>query len=210
MPDLGMPPNEAGNPDAAQDTDLIRSVMDTELRPVFELIGSRLQDLEEDLEDVKDMLYKFYEPVVGVHHDHRKSVLSDELKSKYGSDIEPFDGMLKDFTGKSLSDSLIEELMGENAPDEAGRDEFVKGKLGEAKTKYGKYLGTGNMAAPKAEMSVTKIEAEPKKEAEAEEALPGAEEMESKPVSETEKLMKTMQSLGGAKGNIRGKSKKKD
>lgn len=154
--------NEGGNPDAAQDESLIQSVMQRDMGPIFEAIGSRLKDLEEDLCESKDLLYKLCEGLIGAADGHKRTALTDELSSKYGKDIEPLDGFYKDTKGKGYMESLLEELMGEGAPDDAGRDEFVKKRIGEDRGKYGKYLGI-------------KAEVEPPAEAKAEEAAPGGE-----------------------------------
>lgn len=185
-----------GNPDAVQDEELILSVMERNLGPIFQAIGSRLKDLEEDLGETKDLLFKFTEGLIGAADNHRRTSLSSEISSKYGKDIEPFDGFYKDTMGKGFSDSLIEELMGENAPDEGSRDEFIKNRLGEARGKYGKYVGyKEEVPLPEAEVpEETGMESE-------EEASPEGEDSISK-------IQRELFSVGGKKHSLSSKKTK--
>ena len=159
--------NEGGNPDAAQDESLIQSVMQRDLGPIFEAIGSRLKDLEEDLGESKDLIFKLCQGLIGAADSHKRTALTDEISQKYGKDIEPLDGFYKDIKGKGYMDDLLEQLMGDNGPDDAGRDDFIKKRLGEDRGKYGKYIGL-------------KAEVEPAPEAKVEESAPGGEAMAEK------------------------------
>jgi len=197
---------QGGNPDAAQDESLIQSVIERELGPIFEAIGSRLRDYEEDLGELKDMFYKFAEGLIGASDNHKRTMLSDEISSKYGKDMEPFDGFYKDVHGKGFMDSILEELMGEGAPDETGRDEWMQNKLNEAKGKYGKYVGIKAeipAEAPPAEEVKEEVAEAPAEQA-AEEEM-GSEEEGADVVSG---LMKQMKSLGGRKHKLSEAPKK--
>lgn len=186
-----------GNPDARQDESLIQSVMQRDLGPIFEAVGSRLKDLEEDLGEVKDLLYKFTQGLIGAADNHKRTMLTDEISSKYGKDIEPFEGFYKDTMGKGFTDSILEELMAEGAPDDAGRDEWIQNKLGEARGKFGKYVGI-------------KDEVEAPVEPPAEAAAPMAEEAQPELFEEEapeegdaiSKLMNQVKSVGGEKHRL--------
>lgn len=187
-----------GNPDEGQDRVLIESILAEELGPIFELVGSRLRDLEEDLGEAKDLLYRFALGLVETADTHKKGVLSEEIGSKYGKDIEPLDGFYKDTMGKGLSETLLEELMGEGAPDEASRDSWIRGKLDEAKAKFGKYVGI--QPEGKVEMAVEAATPEPAKEPE----LPFEEAAEEGPVDAVGALMSQMKELGGKRHSLSG------
>lgn len=202
-----------GNPDAAQDEALIQSVMERNLGPIFEAIGSRLQDLEEDLGEVKDLLFKFTEGLIGAADNHRRTMLSSEISSKFGKAIEPFEGFYKDTQGKGLSDSLIEELMGDNAPGDDEREEWIKGKLMEAMQKHGKYVGFGpkeKAEAPAAIVEEKTVAApmEPpaeKTEAPAQGELPFEGGESEDPVTA---LMNKVKSVAGEKHSLSAKARK--
>jgi hypothetical protein len=193
-----------GNPDAVQDEGLIRSVMARDLGPILEAVGARLRDLEEDLGELKDLQFKFIQGLIGAADGHKRTRLGDELSSKYGQEFEPFEGFYKDTMGKGFKDSILEDLMGEGAPDEGGRDEWIKGKLGEAKGKYGKYVGL-SMEEPAAGP------AEGLEAAQAEESAgQGIEDMGEEKEAEGEAeegdaisgLMKQLASVGGEKRKL--------
>lgn len=224
-------PMERGNPDAGQDRALIQSVLQEELAPVFEVIASRFKSLEGELAQAKDLLMKFSFGIIDTADQHRRSTLSDMISSKYGADIEPFDGFYKDTMGKGFSDSLIEELMGQDGmPDDTGLDQFMQGKLGEARGKFGKYLGM-----PVAKETVVSVKGGPNSgeesaheeiekgaEKAAEEGAPEAAEEVKKGLEEDEgadeemesgdsisRLMKEMQSMRGQKHSLSGRKAKK-
>jgi hypothetical protein len=147
--------DRGGNPDAPQDEELIRSVLQRELSPVFEAIRSRLEDYDKDLTEVKDLLMKFTEGLIGAADNHRRTSLSDEISSKYGADIEPFEEFHKSVYGKGMKDTLLEALMGENAPGDEERDSWIKDRLNNAKGLYGKYVGLKVDDQPPMEMQET-------------------------------------------------------
>jgi hypothetical protein len=138
MPELM---DKGGNPDAAQDESLIMSVIQRELGPVIEALGSRLSEQGDTLEEVKDLLFKFTQGLIGAADNHKRTSLGEELTGKYGKDMEPFEELHKSFHGKGFSDSLLDELMGEGAPGDDERDGWVQNKLKDAKGKWGKYVG---------------------------------------------------------------------
>lgn len=198
-----------GNPDAAQDEALIQSVMERNLGPIFEAMGARLKDLEEDLGETKDLLFKFTEGLIGAADNHRRTTLSGELSSKYGKLMEPFEGFYKDTQGKGMSESLLEELMGEGGPDDAGREEFILNKIREAQGKYGKYVGMGpkeeaaaEAAAPEAPMEEAPVEAPA--EAAPEEMAAEEEPVEVDPIAG---IMEKLKSVGGEKHSLSAKRK---
>lgn len=204
MPDM----ETGGNPDARQDTDLILSVMQENLGPLFEILGSRIKDLEEDLGETKDLLFKLAEGLIGAADGHKKTQLSDMISSKYGADIEPLDGFYKDVHGKGFADSLIEELMGDNAPDEAGMDEWIKNKLGDAKGKYGKYIGIKTEVEPDKEAVAEAVEpaaVEPAAEAAESEEKQAEEEAPEEPAKgAADGIFEQFTSLGGQKRKLSG------
>jgi len=198
-----MPDMEKGNPDAAQDEGLIQSVISRELGPIFEAIGARLRDFEEDLGETKDLLFKFTQGLIGAADSQKRSSLSDELSGKYGKDMEPYEGFHKEVYGKGLSDSLIEELMGDEAPGDDERDEWIKGRLGEAKSRFGKYVGVKEEVLPaegEDALEAAPAEAPMAEEAPPEEAPPEEAPPEEAPEEEPDavsKIMSQMKSLGG-------------
>lgn len=161
-----------GNPDASQDKELINSIIQETLGPVFEAISSRLKDLEEDLGETKDLEMKLAQGLIGAADGHKRSMLTDEISSKYGKDIEPIEGFHKDIYGKGFTDSLLDEIMGEGGPSDEERDGWLQGKIKEAKGKYGKYIGLP--AEEKVEVAAIKPEgkaAEPEAMKEAEQGI---------------------------------------
>jgi len=197
---------KGGNPDAAQDEGLIRAVMQESLGPIFDTIGERLKDLEEDLGETRDLLFELCEKLIGAADGHKRTMLSDEISQKYGKDIEPFEGFYKDTQGKGFTDSILEELMGENAPDEGGRDEWMKNKLNEARGKYGKYVGikaevepaaekAEEMATPGGEAAAEAAES-PEKAAEEEAGAPAAGG------GAADQIFEQLKSLGGKKRKL--------
>lgn len=197
-----MPEMEKGNPDAMQDETLIQEVMRRDLGPILMAVGNRLKDLEEDLTETKDLLFKFTEGLIGAADNHKRMSLSSELSTKYGKDFEPFEGFYKDTQGKGFSDSILEELMNGDFDDE-GRDGFIKGKLDEAKGKFGKYVGLEKKeeeaAPPMTEVAIT----EEKGESPAEQA--GEEPAEEEPMDAVSKIHKELMSVAGKRNSLSGK-----
>jgi hypothetical protein len=192
---MGVSPVGA-NPDAEQDKELILSTMEDRLVEPFEMIGTRLKDLEEDLGELRDIVFKlvtgFSEGVDSYH----RNTLSDEIRGKYGAELEPLDGFYKDTHDSSFSDELINSLMGEGAPDEEGRDGFIRSKIDEARGKYGKYLGGSMGAGAPAAVMVDAHEAmeSPAKEAAEEAATEG---MEEKPKDNVQLMIDQLTAAGG-------------
>jgi hypothetical protein len=159
----GLPPGGV-NPDQGADYEEICNVMEEKLVPVFDMIGKEIHDLHEDQGELQELVFKLLTSVIGAADGHRRDGLSQKLMGKYGSDIEPLDGFMQDTQGKKFSDELIDSLMGDGAPeDDEGIDGLVQSKLGEAKGKYGKYLGMMPPPPPGGEvkMEVTKGELPP-------------------------------------------------
>ena len=147
---------DGGNPDSGADRELIMSVIQENLGPVFEALTSRLQELDERLMDVKDLQEKFTNGLIGAADTHRRGMLGEELDGKYGKEFEPFEEFHKSVYGKGFKDSLLDELMGDEGPGDEERDSWIQNKLNDAKGKFGKYVGI------KAEIpGETKIEAGP-------------------------------------------------
>jgi hypothetical protein len=132
---------EGGNPDAAQDKELIMSCIMETIGPFADQVMAKLQELDEKVDRVDDLQMKFTHGLIGAYDTHRRNDLTQEISSKYGKDIEPFEGIHKDFHGKGFSDSLLDELMGDNGPGDEERDGWIQNKLKEAKGKWGKYVG---------------------------------------------------------------------
>lgn len=196
-----------GNPDAAQDEALIQSVMERNLGPIFEAMGARLKDLEEDLGETKDLLFKFTEGLIGAADNHRRTTLSGELSSRYGKLMEPFEGFYKDTQGKGMSESLLEELMGEGGPDDEGREEFILNKIREAQGKFGKYVGMGKKEeAAVAPVPEAPAEVPPEAPAEAAPEEMAVEESPSE-VDPIAGIMEKLKSVGGEKHSLSAKRK---
>lgn len=202
-----------GNPDAGQDEALINAVMERNLGPIFEAIGSRLRDLEEDLGEAKDLLFKFTEGLIGAADSHKRTTLQGELSSKFGKAIEPFEGFYKDTMGKGLSDSLIEELMGDNAPGDDEREEWVKNKLLEAHGKYGKYVGLTPKEKAEAVAEEEAAEVEAPEAAAAEEPVveeaqePAQNELPFEKPDPISGIMDQMRSVVGERQSLSGRRK---
>lgn len=196
-----------GNPDAAQDESLIHAVIQRELGPIFEAIGVRLRDLDEDLGETRDLLYKFSEGLIGAADNHKRTMLTDKLSSSYGKDMEPFEGFYKDTQGKGFMDSILEELMGDGAPGDEELDGWMQNKLNDAKGKYGKYVGLQAEAPGAPPVSV-----EEKSEGELPpEAMEAGGEMpaEAGPEEEADPVMKIMKKMTSVQGEKHKLSSKK-
>jgi hypothetical protein len=215
-----------GNPDASQDESLIMSVIQRELGPVLEAMGSRLSEQGEALEEVKDLVFKFTQGLIGAADNHKRTAFGEELSGKYGKDIEPFEGFHKEVYGKGFSDSLMDDFMGEGGPGDDEHDAWIQSKLNDAKGKYGKYVGIkadipasgeaekGEEEAMKGEEEERLGEKEEKEghEAEGEKEEEKGEKEEEAGEGEEEDaisgLMKQMESLTGARHSMSKKPNK--
>jgi hypothetical protein len=88
--------------------------------------------------------------------------------------------------------------MGDGAPDESGRDEFIKGKIGGFREKYGKYLGR----PPKVEATVAEIKPEEGAEAPGEPGKEQAKEPEKEEPKEPKDIFEGLN--GGHLGDMVG------
>lgn len=143
-------------------TDEVWNEIENRLVPLMRMIGERFDQIEEV---VTKMVCGMYDGV----QSFKRSQLADELSSKYADDISPLDDFFKDTQGGSFSDQLIDTLMNGEIPDD-GRDEFIKGQIGSAREKFGKYLPQKTT-----EISVSTAPIEENKEPE-KEPMPNEEE----------------------------------
>jgi hypothetical protein len=111
---------------ASPNYDEICGVMEDRLVPVFELLGSRLKDLEESNSELKDLLFKIVSGFGDAVNEHKKGGYSEMLASKYGPDLEDIGGPYSEIYGKDIKDELLEKLMGGELGED-GIPDFVGG-----------------------------------------------------------------------------------
>jgi hypothetical protein len=172
--------------DAQADQDLIWQ----ELTPAFEQIGNELRSARQDIDDLKEVIYKVVTGLHGAVNDHRKAGLSEELNGKYGPDLDELDGLHGDIGQGDYRSKLLDALMGDDVGED--RDGFIATHMAEAKKPFEALKARFGVAPQKVEQ--TSIEVAPEGE--------GEKEAESAPVKESDKLMSVM-------GELAGKGKRK-
>jgi hypothetical protein len=128
------------NPDAAQDYQEICDVVEQKLVPTFETLGKVMKEIDDKATQALCMVEKILGAMFDAVMGQKQGEFQELLSSKYSADLAPLDSFYSDTMGNKFSDQLIQELMKSDAENP---DEFIAGKIGEAKTKYGKYLGIG-------------------------------------------------------------------
>jgi len=149
-----------GNQDAGQDYAQICSVIEEKLSPVFHMIGQDLQQLRQENDDLKDIVYKlitsFHDGVNG----YKMNGIKSSVLPKFADDLGLYGTAAKDLYGVDLESELMNALMEGGDPDEVG------GRvIGPYKERLGKYLG--GAPAPGKEVSV-EVETQPEPESEPE------------------------------------------
>jgi hypothetical protein len=161
---------------ASPNYDEICGVMEDRLVPVFELLGDRLKGFEEDIAELKDIVFKIVSGFGDAVTEHKKGTYSEMLSGKYGPDIDEIKGPYSDIYGKDIGEELVDKLL-RGEMDEGGVPEF----LGGIKAKFGKIRMPAPDGEPvKEEITVENAPAEMKPENQPEEApkeeAPKAEE----------------------------------
>ena len=157
---------------ASPNYDEICGVLEQRLEPVFELVGSRLQELEDTLAQQKDILYKMVTGFGDAVNEHKKGSYSEMLASKYGPDLDEIGGPYSDLYGKDIKAELLEKLMG----GEMGED-AIPGFVGGIKEKFAKIRGPaidGSMKPPEPVAEEVKAEEKPPEAEEEPEPTDGA------------------------------------
>lgn len=160
---------------ASPNYDEICSVMEERLVPVFELLGSRLKELEESNSELKDLLFKIVSGFGDAVNEHKKGGYSEMLASKYGPDLDEIGGPYSEIYGKDIKDELLEKLMGGELGED-GIPDFVGG----IRAKFDKIRGPavdGSVeakpeSAPESPAEEIKVEEKPAEEGPPEEEEP--------------------------------------
>jgi hypothetical protein len=115
-----------------------RTIGDEELIDTFKLAGEQIRSVDQKA----DMALKMVQAILDCMSDavtgQRKGSFQELLSSKYSAELGPLDQFYSDTFGNKFSDALIDELLSNNPENP---DEFISGRIGETKGKYGKYLG---------------------------------------------------------------------
>jgi len=169
------------NEGAAPGYDEICAVIEERLIPVFELVGQRLQGLEESNAELKDTLFKIVSGFGDAVHEHKRGGFSEMLGSKFGPDMEELKGPYSDIYGKDLAGELVDKLMG----GELGED-GIPDYIGGIRAKFGR------IRAPNIEGEITVETPEPAKEPEAPAPIKAEEEKEDIPAGIGGDVLKSM------------------
>ena len=178
-----------GHADAAQDYDQICQVVEQKLAPAFEMIGKEFKALHDEVNDLKEIVYKMVTSFSDSVGSYKRQGLQTQIMGKFGPDLESLKPIYADFRGGDIVEDLLNALEGQDGDPE----ELVGSFLEQAKGKFGKYLG--GTPAPGKEVSVevsTDGESEPEVEVEA-----PAEEEKEEPADPVAKIMNQVSSLRG-------------
>lgn len=182
-----------GHADAAQDYDQICQVVEQKLAPAFEMIGKEFKAQRDEINELKDIVYKMVTSFSDSVTSYKRQGLQSTITGKFGPDLEALKPVYADFRGGDIVEDLLNALMDQDGDPEALVGQFLE----QAKGKFGKYLG--GTPAPGKEVSVeveSPVDGEPPVEENAEEApAPEAEEPDD-PVS---KMMKKVTSVRSRK-----------
>ena len=135
--------------DEIQDTSLIEQ----KLAPTFELLGRMLKELDDRIaktEEATNRMMAFLDSLEGVVKTQRRGSLLDEIKGKFGADLDPIDSFYNDTYGKNYSDELVDSLM-DDSGNISDQDAYIRAQLDDKKKRYGKYFGVTVAAAPEGE-----------------------------------------------------------
>jgi hypothetical protein len=153
---------------ASPNYDEICSVLEERLVPVFELLGSRLQAIEDKTGEHDDVLHKLVGGFGDAVNAHKRDNYSQKLSAN--PDIESIRGDYSELYGKDITEELLDKLMG-GEMDEAG----IPGFVGGYKEKFAKIRGPaadGTVAHEEAPAPEEEAKPEEKTEAPPEEEEP--------------------------------------
>ena len=156
---------------ASPNYDEICNVLEERLVPVFELLGSRLQEIEDKTGVHDDILHKLVGGFGDAVNAHKRDNYSQKLAAN--PDIEGIKGDYSDLYGKDITEELLDKLMGGELDEEG-----IPGFVGGYKEKFAKIRGpaTDGSVAPSPEgepvAEEAKIEEKPAEEAPPEEEEP--------------------------------------
>ena len=139
--------SQGGNADAGQDYDQICQVVEEKLAPVFEMIGNEFKNQRNEINELKDIIYKMVTSFHDAVGSQKRSGIESMISSKYGADLEALKPVYADFRGGDIVSDLLDAL----ADQDGDHDEMAGSFIEAAKGKYGKYLGAGK---PSVEVSV--------------------------------------------------------
>ena len=177
------------NPDAGADYDLINKCIVERMMPVLKMIDDHFDELDKKTDQALGLSTAIVTSMNDAVMGNKKDQFSSLLSSKFGDDLGPIDQFYSDTMGGKFSDSLVDELLS-NEPENP--EEYISSRIGEARGKYGKYLGGGAPEMPH------EVAAEGAEEEEAAAHLKGEAEpavavkVESKPKKVTSKDMADM------------------
>jgi len=176
-----------GHADAAQDYDQICQVVEQKLAPAFEMIGKEFKALHDEVNDLKEIVYKMVTSFSDSVGSYKRQGLQTQIMGKFGPDLESLKPIYADFRGGDIVEDLLNALEGQDGDPE----ELVGSFLEQAKGKFGKYLG--GIPAPGKDSEVeVEISTEPEVEVEA-----PAEEEKEEPADPVAKIMNQVSSLRG-------------
>ena len=176
-----------GHADAAQDYDQICQVVEQKLAPAFEMIGKEFKALHDEVNDLKEIVYKMVTSFSDSVGSYKRQGLQTQIMGKFGPDLESLKPIYADFRGGDIVEDLLNALEGQDGDPE----ELVGSFLEQAKGKFGKYLG-GTPAPGKDPEVEVEISTEPEVEVEA-----PAEEEKEEPADPVAKIMNQVSSLRG-------------
>ena len=126
------------NPDAGADYDLINKCIVERMMPVLKMIDDHFDELDKKTDQALGLSTAIVTSMNDAVMGNKKDQFSSLLSSKFGNDLGPIDQFYSDTMGGKFSDSLVDELLS-NEPENP--EEYISSRIGEARGKYGKYLG---------------------------------------------------------------------
>jgi hypothetical protein len=137
--------DEAGNPDAAQDKVLTLEIMKQELGPVFQMLIKRLEMVENECKETKQMTSSIVDGFGEAVSNHRRGSLGESLN--FGDDFGDIGETYKDLEGSDMKDDLIDYIMESDISDDQ-IEELINTVKENARSKYGKYKRSEPEAPP--------------------------------------------------------------
>lgn len=142
--------NGDSQPSQGGDYDAICAKVKADLEPMVTMIGQKLEELQKENDELKDIVFKMVTSFSDAVGSHRQQGLRSSISEKFGPDLEAIGGFYKDAYGSDITDDLLEALHDyDGDPMEA-----VGESIGALRTRFGKYLG--GSAPVEAEVSVEK------------------------------------------------------
>jgi hypothetical protein len=118
--------------------DQICEIVEQKLVPTFEMLGKMLKQIDDKASNADMLAQKIISSMSDAVMGQKQGMFQDLISSKFAPEIDPLDQFYSDTMGTKFSDQLIRELMDS---DVENPEEFITNKIGESKSKYGKYLG---------------------------------------------------------------------